>query len=101
MENTVICSTDPHHACAGSFQHAPDQHPYEVWPQPRQHGAEVNTAIEQMTIWRVEKRRVRNAVSGTITPMTSWNTEVSHCPVVTEMEFGNDNRQRGNPAATA
>ena len=45
----------------------------------------VNTAIEQITIWRVEKRRVRNAVSGTMTPMTSWNTEVSHCPVVTEM----------------
>ena len=45
----------------------------------------VNTAIEQITIWRVEKRRVRNAVSGTITPMTSWNTEVSHCPVVTEI----------------
>ena len=41
--------------------------------------------MEQITIWRVEKRRVRNAVSGTITPMTSWNTEVSHCPVVTEM----------------
>ena len=28
----------------------------------------MNTAIEQITIWRVEKRRVRNAVSGTMTP---------------------------------
>ena len=45
----------------------------------------MNTAIEQITIWRVEKRRVRNAVSGTMTPMTSWNTEVSHWPVVTEI----------------
>ena len=41
--------------------------------------------METSTISRVEKRLVRYAVSGTITPMTSWNTEVSHCPVVTEM----------------
>ena len=28
---------------------------------------------------------MRNAVNGTMTPMTSWNTEVSHWPVVTEI----------------
>ena len=45
----------------------------------------VNTSMEVMTICRVVNRRVRYAVSGTMTPMTSWNTEVSHCPVVTLM----------------
>ena len=38
----------------------------------------VNTTMETSTISRVEKRLVRYAVSGTITPMTSWKIDVSH-----------------------
>ena len=34
--------------------------------------------METSTISRVEKRLVRYAVSGTITPMTSWKIDVSH-----------------------
>ena len=38
-----------------------------------------------MTICRVEKRRVRYAVSGTMTPIVSWKIDVIHCPSVTEI----------------
>ena len=39
--------------------------------------------MEVITIWRVEKRLVKNAVSGTIIAIISWKIEVSHWPVVT------------------
>ena len=64
MENTVICSTGHITPVPAAFKHAPEQHPDEAQPDPgHQREPTVNTAIEQITIWRVEKRQVRNAVS--------------------------------------
>ena len=85
MENTVICSTGHITPVPAASSTRPSSTQMKLGPNHAISEPTVNTAIEQITIWRVEKRRVRNAVNGTITPMTSWNTEVSHCPVVTEM----------------
>ena len=85
MENTVICSTGHITPVPAASSTRPTSTHTKFGPNHASREPTVNTAIEQITIWRVEKRRVRNAVSGTMTPMTSWNTEVSHCPVVTEM----------------
>ena len=42
-------------------------------------------AMDDRTICLALKRRVRKAVRGTMTPMTSWKMEVIHWPVVTLM----------------
>ena len=57
----------------------------KVWDCQLRRDPRVKMVMEVMTISRVEKRLVRKPVRGTMTPMTSWKTEVSHWPVVSEI----------------
>ena len=86
----------PHHARAGSFEHAPDQHPYEVWPQPCQHGAECE-----------HRHRADDDLAGGEASGQKRGQRHHHAHDQLEhggeplpggygdVEFGNDNRQRG------
>ena len=81
----MICSTGHITPVPTASSSRPASTTRNVGPTHASSDPTANTVIETMTICRVVKRRVRNAVSGTITPMTSWKIDVSHCPVVTEM----------------
>lgn len=61
----------PHHAGADGLQHSADQYENEARTQQANTVSMANTVIETNTISRVEKRRARNAVNGTITPITN------------------------------
>ncbi len=85
IENTVICRTGHMTPVPTASRKRPNSASGNVGLSHASTEPTVNTTIEAMTIWRVENRRVRYAVSGTITPIVSWKIDVIHWPSVTEM----------------
>ncbi len=71
MEKTVICSTGHITPVPMAFNIRPISTRMKLEPNQANTEPMVNTVIETNTISRVEKRRVRNAVNGTITPITN------------------------------
>ena len=85
MENTVICNTGHITPVPTASRKRPKSANGNDGLSHASTEPSVNTTMEVMTICRVEKRRVRYAVSGTMTPIVSWKMEVIHCPSVTEI----------------
>ena len=83
--NTEICSTGHMTPVPMASRRRPSSTSTKLVPTQASSEPSVKITMEAMTICLVEKRRVKNAVSGTITPIVSWKIEVSHWPVVTVM----------------
>ena len=82
-ENTAICSTGHKTPVPIASSIRPESIAAKVGPAHASIEPAINMAIDASTICLVVNLRVRKAVNGTITPITSWNTDVIHCPVVT------------------